>query len=259
MKNKRLNSERVEFIVGFIFLAIAFFVSLYYDGDKDSILELIPHNLEHPLTSYILPVVHGLLALWCFNLIFKPHIQSQIVILFIESYLTVLTGTEMLGIFFFYAAFSISQIIHAFKTNAKLKLGILSGLHFLSILGLYTHSWARVCLAFGTSIFYMSFMFWIYHLLRVKFSSFLQVAVHDNEVIQEKPGEEVFLKDYGLSERQIAITKDYVSNKTPYKDLAEKYITSLSSIKKDFSIVFQKLGVNDIQEMALLLQQYQLK
>lgn len=259
MKNKRVNSERVEFIVGFIFLLIAFLVSIYYNGDQYSIIELIPNNFDAPLTSYLLPIVHGTLAFWCFFLIFKPHMVSQIVILLVESYVTILTGTELLGIFFFYAAFSISQIIHAFKNHAKVKLAILTVLHFVSIILTFGHGWARVFLSLGTSLFYMAFMFWMYHLLRVKFSSFLQVAVHDNEVIKEKPGEIVYLKDYGLSERQIAITKDYVSNKTPYKALAEKYITSLSSIKKDFSIVFQKLGVTDIQEMAMLLQQYQLK
>lgn len=258
MKSRRINSERVEFIVGFLFLLTAFIVSLYYDGDKNSILELIPHHLGRPLTAYILPIVHGTMALWCFFLIFKPSIRSQVIMLFIESFITILTNTEMLGIFFFYAAVAISQISQAFNPKEHIKIATITIIHFLCILGIYPHGWAKVFLALGTSCFYMVFMFWIYHLLRVKFSSFLQKAVYENSVIKEEPGQIVNLKDYGLTERQIAITKDYVANKTAYKELAEKYITSLSSIKKDFSIVFQKLGVSDIHEMSVLLQQYQL-
>lgn len=258
MKNARSNSERAEFIVGFVFIFTAFLVSLYYNGDKESIFELIPNNLSVPLTSILLPVVHGSLALWALFLVFKPNIKCEVIILQIESFVTILTGTEMLGIFFFYGSIAVAQIDESFgKTTGKTTV-MMVVLHFISIFGMFRHGWARVFLAIGTSAFYLSFMLWIYHLLREKFSSFLSKATYENEVIKEKPGEVIHLKDYGLTERQVSIVKDYIYNQTPYKDLAEKYITSLSSIKKDFSIIFQKFGVSNIQELNFLLSQYQL-
>lgn len=259
MKKEWINSERVVSIVAFFFLNIAFIVSLYSDGDPDSVLELIPHNPELCLTQIILPIIHGIAVIWCFFQIFKPSLVGECGIMLIESLVTILTGTELLGIFLFYGAVCLYQIAQASNQKKSSFVYVFIVIHFLVILTTFSKGWKVFALSAGTSAFYLSFLLWIYHLLRVKFSCFLPKTVIASKLIKEQPGSVLHLKDYNLTDRQIGIVIDYLHDKTSYKDLAEKYITSLSSIKKDFSIVFQKFNVSNIQEMSFLLMQYQIE
>lgn len=259
MGKKWFNSERVVPIAAFIFLLIAVIVGIAYNGDEDSILEYIPHNPDYVLTSFIIPIVHAIACSWCFFLIFKPSVKGECGIMLIESTLTILTGTELLGIFLFYGAVCLYQIDTADQPKSdKVVKYMLIG-HALLILSTFLRGWKAFLMDFGCSLFYFAFFLWIYYLLRSKFSYFLPQSVTNSSVIKEAPGEVVHLKDYGLTERQIKITKDYITNNPSYKELAEKHITSLSSIKKDFSIIFQKLGVKNIQELNFLLVQYQIE
>lgn len=259
MKEKWINSERVVSISAFFFLIIAVILGVVLNGDENSILELIPHNPNIVLTSYIIPIVHAIACAWCFYQIFRPSIVGECGIMFIESALTILTGTEQLGIFLFYGAVCLFQIGTIDHPKSKKLFSFIIVSHFVFLLTTLSHGWQKYIMCFASSIFYLAFFLWMSHLLKLRFSYFLPQIVQSSKVIKETPGEVIHLKDYGLSERQIKITQDYIYNKTSYKDLAEKYITSLSSIKKDFSIIFQKLGVSNIQEMNVLLIQYQIE
>ena len=259
MKEKWINSERVVSISAFFFLVVAVILGIVQNGFKDSILELIPHSENVILTNYIIPIVHSISCIWCFYQIFRPSIFGECGIMFIESALTILTGTEQLGIFLFYGAVCLFRIATIDHPRSK-KLFIFTVFsHFIFLLTTLTHSWQRYLMCTASSVFYLAFFLWMSHLLKLRFSYFLPHVVQSSKVIKEAPGEVLHLRDYGLTERQIKITQDYIHNKISYKELAEKYITSLSSIKKDFSIIFQKFGVSSIQEMNVLLIQYQIE
>lgn len=258
MEKKWINSERVVSIVAFIFLVIAFFASIALNGDPDSVLELIPHG-DYVLTAILLPIIHGITAVWCFYQIFRPSLFGEAGIMIIESCVTIMTGTELLGIFLFYGAICLIQISLAEKLKHGRFVYICVAVHFLLLFTTLSHGIAKFALYVSCSAFYLSFLLWIYHLIRVKFTYFLPKTILKTSVIKETPGSTIHLKDFGFTERQIGIIQDYIYNKVSYKELAEKYITSLSSIKKDFSIVFQKLGVSNIQEMSFLLMQYHIE
>lgn len=259
MKKKWLTAERVSSIVGFIFLMISFAGSLFMLGDKQSIFEFIPGIPEGIIiTRYILPIVHLCCALTCLYIVFKPSLKIQVGLFLTESIITILTNYEQLGIFLFHAALILILINDDFSFRSKKKVIFLFIIHFLSIFGIVTHGWPRVFIALGTTCFYYAFFTWIFKILKTKFSCFLPNILISNSVIKEKAGETLSLSSYGLSERQIKITIDYIQNKTSYKALSEKYITSLSSIKKDFSIIFKKFEVANLNELSFLLVQYSL-
>ena len=71
-------------------------------------------------------------------------------------------------------------------------------------------------------------------------------------------GDVVSLSTYGLTGRQISLVLDYIYNQTSYKELGEKYGLGLSTIKREFSIVFKIFGVSKIEDLKMLLLQYQL-
>lgn len=259
MEKRHSTSERVVNITGSIFLTIAFVTSLILNGDETSVLELIPIDIGRPLTSVILPIAYGCLALYGFVLVFLPSTKAQVFICYMSSIITMLTNYEFLAVFLFLSSIIIYLLICPYSKKKRICIIFMAIFHYLSILCVYPHGWIQVLYVFCTSVFFMVLHIWLYYTLRQKFSSFLQNKVYENQVIKEKPGEILNLKDYGLTDRQVSLTKEYFYNKMPYKDLADKYITSLSSIKKEFSCIFQKLGVSDISEMVHLLQQFQLK
>lgn len=259
MKNKWINSERVVPSAGFLFLLIAVIVSLVRNGDKDSVLELIPHNPEIVLTSYIIPVVHIICCFMALFLIFKPSINGECLIMIIESTLTILTGNEILGIFFFYGAVILYKIDSVDRQKAAKAILPMLVLHIIIICTSFLKGWDAFLMNAGCSTFFLFFFMRIYNLLQDKFSYFLPKSVLQSSIIKEEPGQVIHLKDYGLTERQANLTKDYIATNPSYKELAEKYITSLSSIKKEFSSIFPKLGVNNIQEMNFLLVQYKVE
>ena len=57
------------------------------------------------------------------------------------------------------------------------------------------------------------------------------------------------IKDLHLSDEQMQI----------YKELSEKYYVSISTVKKIFADIFKVFEVNNIEELRLLLLQYQVE
>ena len=48
-------------------------------------------------------------------------------------------------------------------------------------------------------------------------------------------------------------------NKLSYKELSEKYFVSISTVKKIFADIFKIFNVSNIEELRLLLLQYQVE
>ena len=61
-------------------------------------------------------------------------------------------------------------------------------------------------------------------------------------------GDVVSLSKYGLTGRQVSLVLDYIYKQTSYKELGEKYGLGLSTIKREFSIIFKIFGVSKIED-----------
>jgi len=254
MNRNRINSERVVAVVGFVFLLIATIMSILLNGDPRSIIEkLLP-------TAILIPVVHIFCLILTLVCIIKPSVYLMITIFLVESELTILTSYEELGIFFFYAALILLLCRDIFSNRKKQYIYILFFFHILTLVLSYTHGVKITVIAIGYSMFCFAFYLWVYSILKAKFSCLFPQNVRENNAIIGKPaGAVISLSDYNLNERQCTYVLENIHNKLSYKEISEKYFVSISTVKKIFAEVFKIFEVSNIEELRILLLQYQVK
>ena len=253
MQDNKIINERVVSAIGFCFLVIATITSFLNDGDPNSILELICPS------KIIIFVTHFLCSCYAFFLIFKPSDIGYVIIMMVESVLTMLTSYEQLGIFFFYA----SLILIICKDLAGKKMGniipALIVIHVLSLIGTFTHGLKVTFLSIASSAYSFIFYLWIYKYLKAKLSCFWPKTVTQNEVLKDvKIGNILKLSDYELNERQITFVLENLYNNLSYKDLSSKYNVSVSTVKRTFTDICKVFKVNNLEELRFLLLQYQI-
>lgn len=251
MARKWLTTERCVSITATIFLGIAFTVSLLLNGDPECII---------PYTQIVIPVVHGLCVTMAFISIFKPNFVLEFLVLQIEAAVTILTNETFLGIFLYYGSLFLFICYKGGIKTLLVHLMIYQTIHFFTLFLTYTHGWYYTLLYFGCSLFYLTFYFWIYEILKAKFSCFAPTKVKENSNIKNRlPGTEVDLKNYNLTERQRNLIIDNLKYELSYKELSEKYNISVSTVKKDFTSIYSVFGVTKLEELHLLLLQYQIE
>lgn len=252
MSKKIFSIERVVAIIGFLFLLIAFISSFYVQPDENSILKYVTD------TQTVVHIVHGVCAFLCFLLIFKPITVGFCFLMFVESILNILTTYEQLGIFFFYSYITLAITKGLFEKHTGTKIVVSFIVHFATIILVFTHGWPVVFISLGTTVFFMVFYIWIYKILKEQFSCFIPKKISDNSVLStEIKGSVISLAKYGLTGRQISLTLDYIYKQTSYKKLSEEYGLSISLVKKEFSEIFKTFEVTKIEELKMLLLQYQ--
>ena len=270
MSKKIFSIERVVAITGFLFLLIAFISSFYVQPDENSILKYVTD------TQTVVHIVHGVCAFLCFLLIFKPITVGFCFLMFVESILNILTTYEQLGIFFFYSYITLAITKGLFEKHTGTKIVVSFIVHFAAIILVFTHGWPVVFISLGTTVFFMVFYIWIYKILKEQFSCFIPKKISDNSVLAtEIKGSVISLAKYGLTGERVnqifkktlikmshtfSMKKEeglYRFIQTSYKKLSEEYGLSISLVKKEFSEIFKTFEVTKIEELKMLLLQYQ--
>ena len=132
--------------------------------------------------------------------------------------------------------------------------------HLITLCLSYTHGVKGMLVAIGYSCFCFAFYLWIYSILKAKLSCVIPHNVRENNTIIGKPaGSTISLSDYNLNERQRTFVLENIHNKLSYKEISEKYFVSISTVKKIFAEVFKIFNVSNIEELRILLLQYQVK
>ena len=132
--------------------------------------------------------------------------------------------------------------------------------HIVTLLLTYPHGIKSMLVAMGYSCFCFTFYLWIYSILKVKLSCLIPHNVRENNTIIGKPaGSKISLSDYNLNERQRTFLMEHIHNKMSYKEISEKYFVSLSTVKKIFADIFKIFNVSNIEELRILLLQYQVE
>ena len=254
MSRNRISSERVVAVVGLVFLLVAAFVSLMFNGAPKSIINKIAP------TSIVIPVVHFICVGLAIVLLITQKTYLMIAIFLIESELTILTNYEELGIFFFYAALILILCKDLIKDKPRKKIIWMFVVHLLTLILTITNGIRYMLVDISYSIFCFAFYIWIYYTLKAKLSCLFPQNVRDNNTLKGKPaGSKISLSDYNLNERQRTFLLEHLHNKLSYKDLSEKYFVSLSTVKKIFADTFKIFNVSNIEELRLLLLQYQVE
>lgn len=242
--------EKLMLVTAFIVLVTATIMSIINDNDIPTII---------PYHTTTIPIINGSSALLCLALFFiKENFYLQCVILFVQGICTTLTGYEVLGTFLYSAMFIILFCNKYFTTNTKKKLIPLIICWIITLLSLIPFGIQRFIFELIISAFFAGFYAYIYKKLEDYISVLTPVKYIEFEFLPEK-GSLLDLADYGLSERQIKLVKDYMDNRLSYKELSDKYYISVSTVKKDMATVFVKFGVKNINDLYILLSQYIIK
>ena len=254
MNKNRISSERVVAVIGFVFRLVAAIVSLSLNGAQTSVIEKIAP------TKIVIPTVHFICVALALVFIINTNIYIMISIFIIESELTILTNYEELGIFFFYASLILILCNDLIKDKPRKKIIWLFVLHLITLMLTYTHGIKYMLVDISYSVFCFAFYLWIYYSLKSKLSCLFPQNVRENNTIIGKPaGSTISLSDYNLNERQRNFVIENVHNKLSYKEISEKYFVSISTVKKIFAEVFKIFNVSNIEELRILLLQYQVK
>jgi len=254
MNRNRISSERVVAVVGLVFLIVAAIVSLMLNGAPGSIIEKVAP------TSIVIPTVHFICVGLALVFLITKNLYVMISIFAIESELTILTNYEELGIFFFYAALILILCKDLIKEKPHKKIFWMFLVHLITLVLTYPHGFVYTIIDISYSVFCFAFYMWIYYSLKSKLSCLFPKNVRDNEAIKGKPaGSVIKLSDYNLNDRQKTFLLEHLRNKLSYKDLSEKYFVSLSTVKKIFADTFKIFNVSNIEELRLLLLQYQVE
>lgn len=232
----------------FAVLVTATILSIINDNDIPTVI---------PNHTVVVPVINALCALVCLILFFiKENYKLQCLILFVQGICTALTGYEVLGAFLYSAMFIILFCNKFFTTQALKKVLFLSFFWLLTLLSLIPFGLQRFVLELVISAFFAGFYAYIYKKLEHLLAVLVPAKDTDISVVLPERGSEITLEDFGLTERQIKLTKDYMESKSSYKDLSAKYYLSVSSVKKEMASVFAKFSVRNINELYFLLAQY---
>ena len=133
-------------------------------------------------------------------------------------------------------------------------------IHFAALLLSFTHGWIYTAIAIGYSVFGAVFYLWIYCILKSRLSCFLPTNVTQNQTIIKKAlGSKISLSEYNLNARQVTFVMENLHNKLSYKEISDKYYVSISTVKKVFSEVYKIFNVSNIEELRILLLQYQVE
>ena len=254
MSRNRISSERVVAVIGLVFLIVAAVVSLMFNGAPKSIINRIAP------TKIVIPVVHFICVGLAIVLLITQNTYVMIAIFGLESELTILTNYEELGIFFFYAALILILCKDLIKEKPRKKIIWMFVVHLITLMLTFTNGITYMLVDISYSVFCFTFYMWIYYTLKAKLSCLFPKNVRENNTIIGKPaGSVIKLSDYNLNERQRTFLIEHIHNKLSYKELSEKYFVSISTVKKIFAEVFKIFNVSNIEELRILLLQYQVK
>lgn len=219
------------------------------------ILPPTPNTLL-PAPEIIVPVINTTTALLCIPLFFKEIKFIEYLILGIQCFSTIISGYEIIGDFLFLALSTLLFIDHQFKNHHILKFGLLSLSWLTAQLLLLPFGIHRFVLNVSSYFFFIAFTFYVYKRLETQLKIFAPTKIIETSVELPEAGNKLILKDYKLTERQIQFIEEIIVNKKTYGELAIKYNISASTVKKDMQRVFDKFAVKNLNNLTLLLLQY---
>ena len=244
------SPHRIFEIFGFLILSVAFTISLILPADTSTWI---------PAAKITIPIVNGLCALACIPLIIKPGIKSlEISIFLIQSFFTTWTGYETLGMFLYSAMIVLLFCYGFFMKHIHRRVFFIMFIWLIWLLGVIPYGFARCALVYTTFLFMFAFYYAVYSKLKHLLSPLLPSQSKEAIVKLPPQGSLLNLSDCQLSERQIKILNEYLETNASYSELADKFIVSVSTVKKEMASILHIFGVKNCEELRYLLSHYRL-
>ncbi|MCR4735272.1 MAG: hypothetical protein K5829_09745 [Treponema sp.] len=250
-ENKKFfTEERILSLGGTIILTVAAVISFLIEAEAKTIL-------PHP--EIIVPIINTLSAVSALIYFIFPQLKVlAYIIMLVQGISTVITGYETLGVFLFTALGILAFCNGDLRKKFKLKTSLFLTIWFVSLFGILPFGLPRFILAFAESFLFLTFYFCIYKKLAKLLAPISPVfeTITDIKIKLPEAGKKIYLSDLDLNERQQKFIFDNLKLKSNYHDLSEKYYVSTSTVKKEMVDAFNKIGVSNLEELRLLLMQY---
>lgn len=211
-----------------------------------------------PYPHIVYPILNGFCVLLSIFLIFSPnHLSLEIIVLFIQSVLTVYYEQEILGTLLYFTIVVFLYVHGYFKSNAKRKLIIIALIWNVIIIALIPHHIFAYCFALVSFTFILFLFAYVFLQVENLLKSLLPITKY--QLLNPKLpniGDELNLYNFNLTQRQTDLAFEYFNKSSSYKELAAKFFISESLVKREMSLIFREFGVKNLVEFHSLLLQY---
>lgn len=234
---------------GFIFLAVAACIAFFFGDFTGNIL---------PFAKYLVPATHLICCLLTLLCVFYTELNIiQIIILFLEATVTLLTSFEFLGLLLYTCILILCYCYGFLKNHTKTKLHIIVAYWFLILTGIFPFNKIMYFIILVASVYVIFFYLFVLYSLEMKFSTFIPAEAKHHSSLPN-PGEELDLSKLDISDRsrQIIFCLHEGMN---YQEISEKIFYSVSTVKKDVIELCEYFKVKNVSELKMLLFQYRIQ
>lgn len=240
------SPHRILAICSLLILSVAFALSLILEPDAQTWI---------PFPRISIRIINGLCAALCLVLIVNPEIKwIELSILCAQSFFTIWTGYETLGIFLYSAFVFLLFCYGFFKRHFKRRVLLLILFWIIELLGVIPHGIPRTILAYVTAFFMLAFYYMAFNSLKIFLAPLLPVQ-DESAKIKLLPTEgKINLNRCDLSELELKLLIDFLEENATYEQLGQKHNMSTSTVKKYMSKVLKTFGVKNNIELRTLLQ-----
>ena len=251
MTDKKVFYERLMILFATLVQVIGFIISITIEDFSKAFV---------PYCEYIVPFVNIACAAICLFLCVFPKFRVlQSLVLFIQGILMTLNNIIFLGVFLYCLGIALLFCYGYLKLKFKKIIYCIIPLCIFFFPILYKCVFTFL-MTFAYLFFILFSYFHLYSIIKNNlFELFPFLSKKISNIELPEPGNTLNLTDFGLSERQIKLIKEYKKEKTNYKKLADAFYTSESTIKQDMSKICKSLGVKNVDILLFLLNQYYLE
>ena len=238
-------------LFGFIVQVIGFAISITIEDFSKSV---IIHS------EFVIPAANAIGAILALIALIKLDLKFlQTFVFFLQGIVMTLDGIIFLGVFLYSIGIVMLFCYQYLEKNIKLKLGIIFSIWFISLTALIRNHLLNFLMAVSYTFFLMFIYIYLYNIIKHSLLRLFPItALNLSSITLPEVGTVLDLNQFGLSERQILLVREFSKTRASYKELAEKVIISESTVKKEMIEIFRKLGVKNLTSLSFLLSQYKI-
>ena len=255
---KKINPVRFVAFVSFLILLMGVFCSIFFT-DPNVYKSIIPYP------TVTIPVINIFSATCAFLLFIFPKIHCLAFFVLIPQIVsTTLTTHETLGAFLYVLLIVILHLNDFLSAKIKKIIILVSiPIWFCLLLGCYVYGVVHFVMAYAETLFFFCILLSFKFFYENKFQSIMPI-INSNLYLSKKiklpqPGEEINLSEFNLSKRQADFLISFIVYSLSYNQIATKFNSSLSLVKKEMSCCLEIFGCKNIATLKMILSHYVLK
>lgn len=213
---------------------------------------------------YLVPAIHIAAIIFGIIYLFMPkRVWLLFVLMVVEASHLVVTGYHSIATFIYASALMLMFVSGQGKTNFKRKIFIVFAYWIVLLSTLFfgengiNEFIFAVCFTCFVSAIYLCAFQMVKEQLGFLIGDY-QVPGLDSSIKLPAKGSLLNLKEFGLTERQVACVHFTIDSDYNYKTIAAELITSESTVKKDMQDLYRIFGVKNREMLRLLLLQYKI-